>query len=291
MTAACSSASWVCSKRCRTAGDDTTLNAVSAIRVVPGVRTIVRVRRRRHRDRGGNDDLKDRHGARPWRPHGPAIRHVRAARPRRVSSVPGRARSLPDVPGRGVAASRRGRPATVRRRGVRRVPAVWLACAFSMRRAISPDRSALPFRRFESAGRVTRSTAAAAVTVRPWPPMSSIRITVPTCGGFSMGIVVVLLQRLARSFPIAPPSCFRARAARTGHPSCGRRAAHRLGPVKIDRHGRQPSQVHRCRKIASTALWAIFQTFGGKSLPRGLRRVTYSGDYNFWSIAGHGSSR
>src|SRR5579862_3611207 len=56
--------------------------------------------------------------------------------------------------------------------------------AFSMRKAMSPDRLALPFNRLESAGRETRRTFAAAVTVRPSGAMISVRMKSPGCGGF-----------------------------------------------------------------------------------------------------------
>src|ERR1017187_3356788 len=69
--------------------------------------------------------------------------------------------------------------------------------AFSMRRAISPERSDLAFRRLERAGRDTPRTCAAAVTERPCGSMISIRINSPGCGGFSMRMatsLVVILQ-------------------------------------------------------------------------------------------------
>ena len=53
----------------------------------------------------------------------------------------------------------------------------------SMRSAISPERSALPLSRLESAGRETLS-AAAAVTDRPAGSMISVRIKSPGWGGF-----------------------------------------------------------------------------------------------------------
>ena len=51
--------------------------------------------------------------------------------------------------------------------------------AFSMRRAISPDRSAFWFRRFDSAGRDPPSTFAAAVTESPCAPMISVLMNSP----------------------------------------------------------------------------------------------------------------
>ena len=61
--------------------------------------------------------------------------------------------------------------------------------AFSMRSAISPDRSALAFNKLDRAGRDTCNTAAAAVTDRPAGSMISVRIKSPGCGGFFMGMV------------------------------------------------------------------------------------------------------
>jgi hypothetical protein len=58
-----------------------------------------------------------------------------------------------------------------------------------MRRAISPERSALPFSRLDNAGRDTFSAAAAAVTDRPAGWMISVRMKSPGWGGFFMGIV------------------------------------------------------------------------------------------------------
>lgn len=68
------------------------LYAVPAIRVGPDVRTLVANVAAVTAIEEGNDHLGGRHGARPGRAHGPAIRHVRAARPGRVGPVPGRAR-------------------------------------------------------------------------------------------------------------------------------------------------------------------------------------------------------
>src|SRR5437899_3725016 len=62
--------------------------------------------------------------------------------------------------------------------------------AFSMRSAMSPDRSALPLRRLDSAGRETRSAAAAAVTDKPAGWMISVRMKSPGWGGFFMGMVL-----------------------------------------------------------------------------------------------------
>src|SRR6266404_6024708 len=60
--------------------------------------------------------------------------------------------------------------------------------AFSMRSAMSPDRSALPLRRLDRAGRETRSAAAAAVTDKPAGWMISVRMKSPGWGGFFMGM-------------------------------------------------------------------------------------------------------
>src|ERR1700686_761035 len=60
--------------------------------------------------------------------------------------------------------------------------------AFSILRAISPDKSAFPFNRLDSAGRETRRTFAAAVTDRPSGSMISVRINSPGCGGLNIGI-------------------------------------------------------------------------------------------------------
>ena len=101
--------------------------AVPAIRIGSDVRTHVTTVAAVTAISAGNDHLGGRHAARPWRAYGPVLRYVRAARPGRVGPVPGRARPLPHVPGRGVAAPRwRGTAAFCRRR-VRRVPAVWMA--------------------------------------------------------------------------------------------------------------------------------------------------------------------
>src|ERR1700733_8630537 len=62
--------------------------------------------------------------------------------------------------------------------------------AFSMRSAISPERSELPFNRLDRAGRETRSAAAAAVTESPAGSITSVRIKSPGCGGFFMGIIL-----------------------------------------------------------------------------------------------------
>ncbi len=101
--------------------------AFPAIRIGPDVRTHVTTVAAVTAIAAGNDDLGGRHGARPWRANCPALRRVRAARPGRIGAVPGRARSLLHVPGRGVAAPPRRGPAAFRRRRVRRVPAVRMA--------------------------------------------------------------------------------------------------------------------------------------------------------------------
>src|ERR1035437_761974 len=72
--------------------------------------------------------------------------------------------------------------------------------AFSMRSAMSPERSALPLRRLDSAGRETRSATAAAVTDRPAGWMISVRMKSPGWDGFFIGmagtpfILVVVFQ-------------------------------------------------------------------------------------------------
>ena len=55
-----------------------------------------------------------------------------------------------------------------------------------MRSAMSPERSALPLSKLESAGRETRS-AAAAVTDRPAGSTISVRMKSPGWGGFFNG--------------------------------------------------------------------------------------------------------
>src|ERR1700674_2733757 len=60
--------------------------------------------------------------------------------------------------------------------------------AFSMRSAMSPDRSALPLSRLDSAGRETRRAAAAAVTDKPAGWMISVRMKSPGWDGFFIGI-------------------------------------------------------------------------------------------------------
>src|SRR5215467_9248930 len=62
--------------------------------------------------------------------------------------------------------------------------------AFSMRSAMSPERSELPFSKLDNAGRETRSAAAAAVTERPAGWIISVRIKSPGCGGFFMGMAL-----------------------------------------------------------------------------------------------------
>jgi hypothetical protein len=75
--------------------------------------------------------------------------------------------------------------------------------AFSMRSAISPERSALPFSRLDRAGRETFRAAAAAVTDKPAGWIISVRMKSPGWGGFFMGIVfapsvlVVVFQIIA----------------------------------------------------------------------------------------------
>ena len=129
------------------------LYAVPASRMGPDVRTLVTTVAAVTAIEAGNDHLGGRHRVRPWRVYGPTIRCVRAARTGRVGPVPGRARPLPHVPGRGVAGPRwRGTAACCRRR-VRRVPAVWMA-----RRRVR----ALPLHRLpHGAARVAFSTRGA----------------------------------------------------------------------------------------------------------------------------------
>src|ERR1035441_7468662 len=80
--------------------------------------------------------------------------------------------------------------------------------AFSMRRAISPERLALPFRRLDKAGRETCSAGAASVTDRPAGSMISVRMKSPGCGGFFMGMVgcscvsVVIFQIYVADFAL-----------------------------------------------------------------------------------------
>src|SRR6202011_3752746 len=62
--------------------------------------------------------------------------------------------------------------------------------AFSMRSAMSPERSALPLSRLDRAGRETCSAAAAAVTERRAGTIISVRIKSPGWGGFFIGIVL-----------------------------------------------------------------------------------------------------
>src|SRR5467141_936234 len=72
--------------------------------------------------------------------------------------------------------------------------------AFSMRSAMSPDRSALPLSRLDKAGRETRSAAAAAVTDKPAGWMISVRMKSPGWGGFFMGIVLSSFQVVVDQF-------------------------------------------------------------------------------------------
>src|ERR1700687_3623539 len=60
--------------------------------------------------------------------------------------------------------------------------------AFSMRSAMSPERSALPLSRLDRAGRETLSAAAAAVTDRPAGWIISVRMKSPGWGGFFIGM-------------------------------------------------------------------------------------------------------
>jgi hypothetical protein len=60
--------------------------------------------------------------------------------------------------------------------------------AFSSRRAMQPDKSALPFRRLESVGRETLRAFAAADTERPRGAITSVLINDPGCGGLSMDL-------------------------------------------------------------------------------------------------------
>src|ERR1700688_4786396 len=78
--------------------------------------------------------------------------------------------------------------------------------AFSMRSAMSPERSALPLSRLDSAGRETRSAAAAAVTERPAGSIISVRMKSPGWGGFFKGIVssslMIIFQVDIADFPL-----------------------------------------------------------------------------------------
>jgi hypothetical protein len=82
--------------------------------------------------------------------------------------------------------------------------------AFSKRRAMSPDRSALTFRRLERVGRATPRTFAASVTERPWASMISVRRNQPGCTGFSIRmappLVIVLIVQLPTLRKIYPPA-------------------------------------------------------------------------------------
>src|SRR5271166_3361021 len=74
--------------------------------------------------------------------------------------------------------------------------------AFSIRKAMSPDRSALPFNKLDNAGRDTRSAAAAAVTDRPAGWIISARMKSPGWCGFFMGMMFLQSRppkRLSRS--------------------------------------------------------------------------------------------
>src|SRR5438132_6592143 len=65
--------------------------------------------------------------------------------------------------------------------------------AFSMRRAISGVRAALPCRRSESVARRTFKISAAFDTLRPRASMISVLIRSPGWGGFFMGIAGLLM--------------------------------------------------------------------------------------------------
>src|SRR5437870_9928392 len=65
--------------------------------------------------------------------------------------------------------------------------------AFSMRRAISGVRAALPCRRSESVARRTFKTSAAFDTLRPRASTISVLIRSPGWGGFFMGIAGLLM--------------------------------------------------------------------------------------------------
>src|SRR5579871_937746 len=65
--------------------------------------------------------------------------------------------------------------------------------AFSMRKAISPDKPELLFNSVDKVGRETFRTRAAAVTDKPLASMISVRMKSPGCGGFSMGTGVFSL--------------------------------------------------------------------------------------------------
>src|ERR1700676_4187011 len=83
---------------------------------------------------------------------------------------------------------------------------IFIPKAFSMRSAMSPERCALPLSKLDSAGRDTRSAAAAAVTVSPAGSIISARMNSPRWGGFFIGmaflpfIPVVVLQVLIADF-------------------------------------------------------------------------------------------
>src|SRR5580658_10073489 len=61
--------------------------------------------------------------------------------------------------------------------------------AFSIRKAISPDRPALLLSRLDRAGRETLSAFAVSVTERPAGSTISVRIKSPGWGGFLIGMV------------------------------------------------------------------------------------------------------
>src|SRR2546430_2214753 len=65
--------------------------------------------------------------------------------------------------------------------------------AFSMRRAISGVRAALPRRRSESVARRTFKISAAFDTLRPRASMTSVLIRAPGWGGFFIGIAGLLM--------------------------------------------------------------------------------------------------
>jgi hypothetical protein len=72
-----------------------------------------------------------------------------------------------------------------------------------MRRAMSPERSALPFGKPESAGRETPSAAAAAVTGRPPGSMISVQMKFPRCAGFFTGVVHASALEIATLFKMS----------------------------------------------------------------------------------------
>src|SRR5437667_9909261 len=73
---------------------------------------------------------------------------------------------------------------------MRRSVSIFGPKAFSMRNAISPDRSAFPLSRLDRVGREMPSASAAAVTERPSGSIISVRMNSPGCGGFSIRVGV-----------------------------------------------------------------------------------------------------